>query len=366
MPFIIFTLIGCNTSSHTKVKDDCIEISKQFPSSVHLSGNIVIIGKNDYLYNGQNQAKQPLSVENNINDVLLSNFKISPDHKKMIYEERHYDQSGLINKYFMLFQDNRTPQVVNIQSDYGTLIHWFDEDRLLFVPESQPQGTIILLNPQTMQVEQIVGSFPDMYTLAPLPSWYGSFNPRPIYDPSLSLALYLHQGDGMEYVLWDTKSKSPLWEKHVADPSSEPQWSPTGDQIVFAIPQAQSGFEFFGVNKDGTEKQLTDLSSLYNSVYIGPFSWSPDGHYIAFWLDAENDDDDFDPKLALLDIKRNEIVNYCLGEGGMKPVWSPDGRQIAIKIRQSTSDPTITVIVDLDTKSAILIDENVYPAGWLR
>jgi hypothetical protein len=110
-------------------------INKQFPSSVHILGNLVVTGKNTYLHNGENQTKQSLSVDNADQEVRLSNHKIAPNHEKMVYEERYYDQSGLTEMSLKLLKINGMLKVVSPQSDYGTLINWFDNDRLLFVPK---------------------------------------------------------------------------------------------------------------------------------------------------------------------------------------------------------------------------------------
>ncbi|MFH2102432.1 MAG: hypothetical protein ABIJ39_03645, partial [Chloroflexota bacterium] len=123
-----------------------------------------------------------------------------------------------------------------------------------------------------------------------------------------------------------------------------------------AVPWAE---EFYLIDRDGGETQLTDLGAHYDSFFIGCYSWSPDGRYIASWGLGSN--------LAVLDLEENRVVDYCIGPLGWTPVWSPDSTQIA-GIVEVSFDPYIlqAVVIDIENNTAFSISEDRMPIGWLQ
>ena len=112
---------------------------------------------------------------------------------------------------------------------------------------------------------------------------------------------------------------------------------------------------------------MTNISDEYNSVYIGDFQWSPDGERIAFWFDYSlNVDDEIQPRLAVLDIKRGTLIDYCDESDGSYLVWSPDGKKIAFS-NQHYSKPSDLVILDIEKQQAnYFAKSNYFPIVWLK
>ena len=368
--FFLILLTGCAWSPEevTSISTRCVSVDKEFPASVHLSGKLVLEGAQSYLLDLKTKSKETLPIHSVSDRDIVSDLKVSPDGRKLVFMFYRYNQrtGEFQDKHLELVQGDGVQQEIDSwRPDFGTLVRWFGNDWLLFAPDGRDLGTIILFNPRDGLTKEVPGKFQGMVDLPPVPAWYQGSNPLPLYDSSLSLAVFLQGNDAMEFVLWDTKANNLLWKKRVSDPAVQPQWSPSGEKVVFAIPQGPI-FDFYSVDRSGHESRLTNLGANDRFIYIGPFSWSPDGQRIAFWLDARNDQDEFNPGLAVFDIDKGEIVNYCLGKGGRMPVWSPDGKQIAITIQPDDSSSPVLVVFDVSTRSAVSVAEKVYPVGWVH
>ncbi len=277
-------------------------------------------------------------------------------------------------------------KAINDWNKFGVLMDWFDNAFLLFSPvdlqSSNPiyppddnylPGKIILLDPQTGQIKEIEPSMPDLYSMYPYPFWYGSSNPLPIYNSSLSQAFYLRDShDGyMKYSLWSVVEKRTIWEKTVRESIVKPKWSPDGKQVAYVADSIEPGskwdFELYFINQQGEETKITNLSSVYKSVYMEYFSWSPKGDRIAIWIDySQQGEHEPHTKLSVIDLQKGEIISYCLGAKAATPIWSPDGRQIAVSLLASESSPRKTIVVDIMDNYAFTIAEGVYPVAWIK
>ncbi len=350
----------------TDVTTECIPVGKIPPSGARESGMLVMDGAESYLLDLMTRAKQRIPLKSLGQKDIVSNIKVSPDGTKLVFIESHYNEQrgDFLVDHLALLQGGLQQEVTSWRTDFGTLLRWFGDDWLLFSPDSS-NGTILLFNPVDGTTKEVTGTFPNMATLPPLPTWYQAANPLPIYDSSLSLAVYLEQDQMMQFVLWDIRSKTALWKKDISDPGIQPQWSPMGNGFVFAVPDGHV-FDFYRVDRSGHEDRLTNLTGRYPFAYIGTFSWSPNGKEIAFWLDLHNDPAALHPTLAVFDLDRRQIVDTCLGAGGRMPVWSPDGKQIAIEVQQGNSGRTAALVVDLVSRSAVQLDEQVHPLGWVK
>ena len=79
---------------------------------------------------------------------------------------------------------------------------------------------------------------------------------------------------------------------------------------------------------------MTHLSGTYGFVRILSPRWSPDGRYIAFWLEtadkADAVPDDAYARLVIYNMETKEVIDLCIsnglpGSGTVDlPVWSPD------------------------------------------
>lgn len=120
------------------------------------------------------------------------------------------------------------------------------------------------------------------------------------------------------------------------DPSSNrfPSWSPDGQHIVFdsdriwknngTQEEIERGlyYNLFRVKVDGSELiQLTDRAEQHNT---SP-AWSPDGKWIAF---ASDRNDNLD--IYLMPAEGGDPINLTMNAANdVAPAWSPDGEYIA-------------------------------------
>jgi Tol biopolymer transport system component len=152
---------------------------------------------------------------------------------------------------------------------------------------------------------------------------------------------------------------------------ARPEWSPDGKQIAFDAdtidPEYKWDFELYNVNKQGEETKITDLSSVYKSVFMEYFKWSPKGDRIAIWIDySQQGEHEPFTKLSVVDLQKGEIINYCIGSGAGTPMWSPDGQQIITGIFKDGSYPIETVLVDIANSIAVPLDIEGYPVAWIK
>lgn len=367
-------LVGCSSMfSPPPLRKACLPIYNDL-SSIHLSGKLFLTGKETYILSGYPLMKSSFPImQNNGYSTDISNFITSPDHEKAAYIETYYrtvngSPSYIDQKLKILLSNGEETDVSDWQPTNEKLIEWFDNDRLLISLTDHSDGTISLLNPFTGERQDIQPSFSDIYKLDPIP-WYESNNPLPLYNSSRSLVFYLrNSANGMELVLRNLKGGETLWSGIVHNPTIKPQWSPTQDRIMIAIPQnSSSDFEFYSIDKSGQEARLSNLSSVYRFNYIGDFSWSPNARYISFWLDGRSNADDYNPRFALLDLTSGQVIDYCIGQGGGSIFWSPDGNQVALKVMDKENiSMWYTVVVDIQKNVAVKIANQEYPIGWTR
>ncbi len=148
---------------------------------------------------------------------------------------------------------------------------------------------------------------------------------------------------------------------------------------LFSNKDRYPSYELYSVNTEGKVTKLTHLTDYYPRVYIDDFSWSPDGHYIAFWFSFWQDTTiSFDALgnryLAVLDTTNGLVTNYCVnGEknapiGSLRtyppPLWSPDSKQIVVQ-SQTSKDSFQTVLIDIQQNRAFKIGEDLAPVGWI-
>ena len=110
-------------------------------------------------------------------------------------------------------------------------------------------------------------------------------------------------------------------------------------------------------------QRLSYLTTTY-TAFQDDWALSPDETRIAFWLSIEDEDNPIDHELAVLNVESGEVTNYCI-TGNRTPIWSPDGRQIAIT--QYNKGVLDFMIVDIEEGIAydITEQENVRIEGWL-
>jgi Tol biopolymer transport system component len=189
------------------------------------------------------------------------------------------------------------------------------------------------------------------------------------------------ESDPANIVLWDLKDKKALAkiEEGICF-GNYPLWSPDGLRFVVADYLKNSNpvsgevvEEWASVSREGQVEWLTNFADYFKEVEIEGANWSPDGKRVAFWLRTkpelcQNEVQDL-VNLAVLEIQTQIVINYCVwGEPftAPPPVWSLDGRYIAIRKFDDQGVSQI-LLVDLEEGwAAPIAGPDVWPVGWLN
>jgi hypothetical protein len=385
---IIFLLTSCASPVYpvSKVNESCLSVQSDISTAPEFSGTLIL--GNGETFSFENHIlvhKQIFPVETNKYQIIISDIYYSPDRQKIISSIGYFTKKPLTydSDHLFLLNTGNVEKEIYGWNDLGQLLGWFDNEWLLYnpivelseemnlkSPSDRPPGTIFLFNPITMEKRKIIPTISDFYTLYPLPSWYKSLNPLPLYNSTLDKVFYLSDHNRMVYSLRDVHSMQLLWSREVGDPYSKPQWSPDNKHVVVALRKKLSNphqVELFSIDLQGKETQLTNISKDYDNVYIGIFQWSPNGERIAFWFNYSMVvDDSFQPRVAVLDIKHGTINDYCIESNGGDIIWSPDGHQIAF-LHPQYSNPGDIIILDIEKHQATIIGKSkLFPVAWIK
>ena len=128
---------------------------------------------------------------------------------------------------------------------------------------------------------------------------------------------------------------------------SSPTWSPDGSRIAFASYRQDIGEDIYVVNADGTgEVRLTD-----NPRFDDNPAWSPDGSRIAFSslrpVQRHPVYASYEIDTWVMDADGTNLVNLTNSlrrTEGRRPVWSPDGTQVATTVQMFNFTHEIYVI----------------------
>lgn len=163
-------------------------------------------------------------------------------------------------------------------------------------------------------------SSPSPTSLPVMPGWIAFANWRPNFE-------------GV-YVV-DTEGKN--WKKLTTETGFyySPTWSPDGHWIAYFM-NSKNTFGIFVVNIDGSRSRRVDIG--YPPLQI---AWSPDGEKFAY----DGGDDLY--VYNLTSGARTRLTNLTLYEGS--PTWSPDGKKIAyLQQREDITNGAELYIINAD------------------
>jgi Tol biopolymer transport system component len=377
-------------SPEARLKIQCLEISSSFPNNLKAQGNIVL---NPYikfdvrLLNLATQKTIQIAGKNE----NPSGLTVSPDRKYLAFDSGIIDPSSskIISQTLVIAAaDGQRLKTIAWEKDWGGIIDWLNDNNLVisrFVPNSSDQATTIsvvyfILNPFTGVRKNLPSSFPKIYDQKPLMDWDLKWGIT-MFDPSLTAVVYMRwlNGNGgyYGYTIWDLNKNQALITTPPIILYPIPRWSPDGSQfIVFTMAADGSKTELFSVNRNGAIKPLTNLFDYFGGfLYIANYSFSPDGRYIAMWLniDASTGQESANFQLAILDTLTRQVTDYCVpgwygtedGSYAPPPIWSPDGKQLLVE-DQNADQTSRVILVDIAKGSAAQIAENMEPIDWMR
>jgi WD40 repeat protein len=274
---------------------------------------------------------------------------------------------------------------------------WLDNQNLIVVMEEPdlanytPQPYILapikyprevrVINVFTGKMQSLASNYPNI-DLANNGARWDLFGTT-MYDPTLTRVIYpgplnIKVGEvDNGYILYDIPEQKILAE--IPNPSwtrYTPKWSPDGSYFI-----VMGKDEFYLISITGKSTKLTHMNPLFDPItrkgrnYDGIYyDWSPDGKQVAMWL---REDFKNQPTLAILDIETGMITNTCILAGFDSdrhqnfpyPVWSPDGKYLVVSANyqadQNIQGHYDVVLVDLEKKAAFKITSNMFPVGWL-
>ncbi len=275
-------------------------------------------------------------------------------------------------------------------AEWRQLAGWLDDDRLLISRPRSDEPYALSDDLITFEIASGVET--------PLPADFQGFVNTDYYPGSgwetldwsrlifnAALERVAFPGEAGSLVLWDVTANRPITRLAAAESVRvQPRWAPDDQRLVYAGPAAraypQQGEtyyqdELFQVTADGAVTRLTHLNEGYTEVSFSRFGWSPDGRYIAAAVVAlPNQDpglypapyspDDF--RLIVLDTQTLVLVDYCIPANPLyAPVWSPDGRYIAVEDRIGDDAPSHLYIVDVTQGVAVEVLTGYSLLGWL-
>jgi serine/threonine-protein kinase len=133
-------------------------------------------------------------------------------------------------------------------------------------------------------------------------------------------------------------------------------WSPDGQQIAFHTFDAQNWYTLYLMNADGSHQRSISGADLKCSYP----SWAPNGHELVFSGVAATGM----PQIYAMNLdgsNRHQLTTMGINQ---RPVWSPDGSQIAYIVSQNQSGQLYLMGADGRSPSLAAAVSDVSTAAW--
>jgi len=376
-----------------EIKSDCIEITS--PPKNRSEGVLVLQqGISNRLVFLENKTSNQKYVPADPGMKVWRAY-VSPDRKWLIYELDWGEPNGE-TKFILTKADGIPREEIPYYGDWGwSSIYWLNNNALR-VAEVDNAITLIdnfAFNPFTQDKSALISDLPRIANNKNI-DWHidrqayelGILTGTSlIYDPTLTRVLYPKNGETVS--LFNLETDQEIVRYPIPGWGRLPKWSLDGKNLAIvgsmsSTPKIEALDELLMISRDGPEfKQLTYLTSTYDSVHIEEYSWSPDGTHIAFWLETENSKstDNQNPfELAVLDVQIGVVTNYCISgisslydeieyvTYDLPIIWSPDGTELLItRHKDDNGKETEVIVVDIINKAAYKAAENIQPIGWM-
>jgi len=378
----------------TRVQLQCLKVSPMLPDNADSPGVVILDGRRvsggryipeTFLHDMATRESLQIAGQ----DESLNSFMISPDKHLVAFNRVIIDANDRITQDELVLADanGQVQIVIPWEEKWLDLLGWTNDQRLLLAYDEPitttdgypAQVSYLVLDPFSGEQQMISPDYPHFLDLTIAPGWWGV-----VFDPSLTRAIYgwRYEQDGEEMhtlALWDVDGQQLLatMEDYYAyypvfkSETPLPRWSQDGSKFAFrgqflaSMSDERVTIELYQADREGQVEQLTHLGLATSYVPARSFSWSPDGRYIAMYLEnwdlqAPN------PHVALLDTETQEVLDYCIPIGGVRstPIWSPDSTQFLVVDRYE-QDHQRVILVDIVQGFAAVIAEDVEPVGWM-
>lgn len=367
---VLATITVSPTSTVVAVKQQCLEVTNELPSDVLTEGTILVWDNAPFRLDLATRQKHSLSTTTDGSTIL--GWAVSQNGQWLAYIEEVHDQTNRsAEQWFRLMTANGEEVIAfRWEDSYGPewTLQWLGNQLLRIFPPTSPDGAHVYLDPWTQQTQELLPtSFPDIHfdlDIEPMAE-----SPALAPDHVLTRAVYVRDvtmGDiHLAYSLRDIPSRQELWQRGGVELVIPPQWSPDWSQVAVVARPDEKDFwhtDIFSVSRGGQETQLTNFKELYPFALVGHFAWSPNGRYIAFWVDIRQNSKQVVPEqLAVLEVASRQVTNYCIvGNGTFSdaPVWSPDSQQLVVYNNHG-------ILVDIVKAFAVQLPEDLTPIAWM-
>jgi hypothetical protein len=404
------------------VIDQCVELVEGFPQETRQEGILTTLDRysNSAFYDMRGRSPAPLyrPARHYIHAINISPNRslatyLLTDSDFQFVELVVVDSTGNVIKSFPWNDQGSTP------------VGWVDNQHVLILKRDEIPtgyhyrypGDIFSIDISTGAKEQLTTHFADFDAfdygdvITGIATWnseyygaiYGGLKPQIIYASGFTKTGTDRWGNnhyivgGLTQLDAETLEVVQRINNRITFFGVEPEWSPNGDSFVISNSpidgeSSRSHQELFLVAQDGTITRLTYLTEFYGASFIGTAAWSPDGAYIAFWVDTHENSEP-NPLLAVASVAKRQVTNYCIRGNwysdsyeyvspdqpgistefgnSVKPVWSPDGRYIAISTVQPDSNRLMYLIDLLEQKAYQIsvahspLGQFDWPTGWM-
>jgi hypothetical protein len=384
-PFLTPTYIPTITltSSHQAVHQSCLTVLPATPEGKIYLGKLIledppIVYRGRFIYSYDLSTHQTTIMP----PKEVVDFAASSDGTKYIVLDN-------IDRKLKVYSADGAPlETLTPRYPYISVDRWLDNDHIILALQSKYPFDEEYYDIHTGEQMLLRSDYPDIDTSIDQTlnntRWEGYSTTK--YDASLTRVVYpgLIESEesvrGSGYILWDRVNKVKLAQIISGDFSRTPIWSPDGSKFVIFN---QIDGEFNVITRDGAVSRNSQLNSSLNNkskvsfFFTDTYSWSPDGRYLAFWLESESTGV-LEAAFAILDTSTGETTDYCISAGSsvienyprstlptyLKPIWSPDGKLVATTANLGENGFD-TILIDLAGGFSAKIAQNLIPVGWL-
>lgn len=412
-----------------------LQVQKEFPTSTQIPGVLLSIDTPSYSSSSGISTRQKIGLHQfdfqskretpflNIDDYQehiktkiirlgVEDLSVSPDFQKAVYLVDVYAHSDWeVSQSWLEIYNSNTAEKRRIpwKEEWSYVVGWLNDENFAV----RSGGSILIFDVSGNIKKQFLASrFPDYsnpraYSPSVFVLWgghrkFGDFSfdsgfgnlasvylfPRDLtrlynptlesFNPSLEYVIYAKVKDRKPgIVMYDIAGKQKVIEIITGDVISprafggEPVWSPIGNQAVMLLPiDAQASKQaLFLLDIQGKVEQLTTFEPL------GPYSWSPNGNFVAFWLSNGR-------QIGILDINNKDLQVFCLDGGysnggsfqedGLAAsgdlIWLPGNSQILVKLVKASRGNYYdgVGILDFETTQFLEIKWNASYPAWLE
>jgi hypothetical protein len=297
-----------------------------------------------------------------------SGVSISPNGEWITYTDSCSYNPLIYCLFTTSYSTKRQFTYVFDNSKWNLFLGWVNDQWLIFKKNSSPLSTVALFNPFTGEDRSYIPTYPQIRYTDYDYRWWGLIT---FYDPSLNLVAYIGNENGYEdhLFLFNKATQEILYMgPEISFMISSPLWSKSGKYLIYVkdtsnINLGQRKAELVQVQRDGTEKQLTNFSTGFKQYSIGDFSISNDENKVAFWFNGSKTvDGEMKGTVYILDLETGQLLDTCMSIYGSEQYfvgWSFDNRYIAITSGESS------ILVDIENREYAKLD-GLNARGWIK